>query len=40
MLSSLDMLKKEGGTDPAFQASALENIQLEAEHMAPWLCSC
>jgi len=34
MLSSLDLLKKEGGTDPAFQASALENIQLEAECMA------
>ncbi len=34
MLSSLDLLKKEGGTDPAFQASALENIQLEAERMA------
>ena len=34
MLSSLDLLKKEGGTDPDFQASALENIQLEAERMA------
>lgn len=34
MLSSLDLLKKEGGTDPTFQASALENIQLEAERMA------
>ncbi|GHO54451.1 sensor histidine kinase [Ktedonobacter robiniae] len=34
MLSSLDLLKKEGGTDPDFQASALENIRLEAERMA------
>jgi signal transduction histidine kinase len=34
MLSSLDLLKKEGGTDPDFQASALENIRVETERMA------
>jgi signal transduction histidine kinase len=34
MLSSLDLLKKEGGTDPDFQAGALENIRVETERMA------
>ena len=34
MLSSLDLLRKEGGTDPDFQANALENIRGEAERMA------
>lgn len=34
MLSSLDLIKKEGGTDPDFQASALENMRVEAERMA------
>ena len=34
MLSSLDLMKKERGGDPEFQANALENIQLEAERMA------
>ena len=34
MLSSLDLLKKEGGTDPDFQGSALENIRVETERMA------
>jgi len=34
MLSSLDLVKKEGGTDPDFQASALENMRVEAERMA------
>lgn len=34
LLSSLDLLKKEGGTDPHFLASALENIRTETERMA------
>ncbi len=34
MLSSLDLIKKEGGTDPDFQASALENMRVEAGRMA------
>ena len=34
MLSSLDLMKKEQGSDPEFQANALENIRLEAERMA------
>jgi two-component system, OmpR family, sensor kinase len=34
LLSSLDLLKKEGGTDLDFQASALENIRVETERMA------
>ncbi|HEX6110437.1 MAG TPA: HAMP domain-containing sensor histidine kinase [Ktedonobacteraceae bacterium] len=34
MLSSLDLIKKEGGTDPDFQDSALENIRVETERMA------
>jgi two-component system OmpR family sensor kinase len=34
MLSSLDLMKKEQGRDPEFQADALENIHLEAERMA------
>ena len=34
LLSSLDLLKKEGGTDPDFHASALENIRVETERMA------
>ncbi len=34
MLSSLDIMKKEQGSDPEFQANALENIRLEAERMA------
>jgi two-component system, OmpR family, sensor kinase len=34
MLSSLDLLKKERGTDPDFQANALENLRGEAERMA------
>ena len=34
MLSSLDLVKKEGGTDPDFQVSALENMRVEAERMA------
>src|SRR5207302_3654356 len=34
MLSSLDLVKKEKGTDPDFQASALENMRVEAERMA------
>lgn len=34
MLSSLDLLKKEGGADPDFQETALENLRLEAERMA------
>lgn len=34
LLSSLDLLKKEGGADPQFLASALENIRSEAERMA------
>lgn len=34
LLSSLDLLKKEAGSDPAFQEAALDNIQLEVERMA------
>jgi len=34
MLSSLDLMKKERGGDPEFQANALENIHAEAERMA------
>ena len=34
MLSSLDLLRKEGGTDPDFQVAALENIRGETERMA------
>jgi two-component system OmpR family sensor kinase len=34
MLSSLDLMKKERGGDPEFQANALENIRIEAERMA------
>jgi len=34
MLSSLDLMKKEWGGDPEFQANALENIHVEAERMA------
>ncbi|HLZ64045.1 MAG TPA: HAMP domain-containing sensor histidine kinase [Ktedonosporobacter sp.] len=34
MLSSLELMKKEQGSDPEFQANALENIQIEAERMA------
>jgi len=33
MLSSLDLMKKEWGGDPAFQANALENIHAEAQRM-------
>ncbi|GCF09800.1 sensor histidine kinase [Dictyobacter arantiisoli] len=34
MLSSLDLMKKEQGRDPEFQANALENIHSETERMA------
>ncbi len=34
MLSSLELMKKEQGSDPEFQANALENIRSEAERMA------
>lgn len=34
MLSSLELMKKEEGSDPEFQANALENISTEAERMA------
>ena len=34
MLSSLDLMKKEQGSDPEFQANALENIHGETERMA------
>ena len=34
MLSSLDIMKKEQGSDPEFQANALETIGSEAERMA------
>jgi two-component system OmpR family sensor kinase len=34
MLSSLELMKKEEGGDPEFQAHALENIHLEAQRMA------
>ena len=33
MLSSLDLLKKERGADPEFQADAINNIRSEAERM-------
>ncbi len=34
MLSSLELMKKEQGSDPEFQTNALENIHAEAERMA------
>ncbi len=34
MLSSLDLIKKVGATDPEFRDSSLENIRIEAERMA------
>src|SRR5207253_2977625 len=34
MLSSLDLVSKVGATDPAFQASALADMRVEAERMA------
>ena len=34
MLSSLDLMKKVGATDPEFRDSSLENIRVEAERMA------
>ena len=34
MLSSLELMKKEEGSDPEFQTNALENIYTEAERMA------
>ncbi len=34
MLSSLELVKKEQGSDPEFQRNALENIQAEAQRMA------
>ncbi len=34
MLSSLELMKKEQGSDPEFQANALENIRIEAERLA------
>ena len=34
MLSSLELMRKEEGGDPEFQANALENIYTEAERMA------
>jgi two-component system OmpR family sensor kinase len=34
MLSSLELMKKEQGSDPEFQINALENIRIEAERMA------
>lgn len=34
MLSSLDLMKKVGATDPEFQVSSLECIRVEAERMA------
>ena len=34
MLSSLELMKKEQGSDPEFQANALEDIRIEAERMA------
>lgn len=34
MLSSLELMKKEQGSDPEFQANALENIHIEADRMA------
>src|SRR5262249_50063072 len=34
VLSSLDLIKKVGATDPDFQTEALERMRLEAERMA------
>jgi signal transduction histidine kinase len=34
MLSSLELMKREEGSDPEFQTNALENIYTEAERMA------
>ncbi len=34
MLSSLELMKKEQGSDPEFQTNALENIHVEAQRMA------
>ncbi|MBA2393295.1 MAG: HAMP domain-containing histidine kinase [Ktedonobacteraceae bacterium] len=34
MLSSLDLIKKVGATDPEFRTSSLESIRVEAERMA------
>jgi two-component system, OmpR family, sensor kinase len=34
MLSSLDLIKKVGATDPEFRASSLESMRVEAERMA------
>lgn len=34
MLSSLDLIKKVGATDPEFQVSSLEGMRVEAERMA------
>ena len=34
MLSSLDLIKKVGATDPEFHDSSLENMRVEAERMA------
>ncbi len=34
LLSSLDLIKKEGGTDPDFQAKTLESVRGETERMA------
>ena len=34
MLSSLDLIKKVGATDPEFRDSSLENMRVEAERMA------
>jgi signal transduction histidine kinase len=33
MLSSVELMKKEQGSDPEFQANALEDIRIEAERM-------
>jgi len=34
MLSSLDLMKKVGATDPAFQANSLERVRIETDRMA------
>ncbi len=34
MLSSLDLIKKVGATDPEFRASSLESMRVETERMA------
>jgi signal transduction histidine kinase len=34
MLSSLELMKKEQGSDPEFQTNALENIHIEVQRMA------